>query len=297
MNRTVAAFLTIVFIFAFSIDSADAQGVTQFQRRATIGGKIPVYILMLGWSKDSRAIEKVFDILIARANDSYLRLDWQNTSSEVAKVNAAAGAGAVGVSPEVASAFKVATKIAEWTGGAFDVTYAGSGSWRDVKVSGDSVELQKQGMNVRFDGMMEGYLADLIVFYIKSSGMTNAMVKVGDVFRGIGSSLHGPWKVQIEEATGIFAHHAISLTVENTAVAAASVDSLRGLNLIDPRSKGQKSPSCKGAVVVMKEAADAQGLAHAVFVLGPDEGMKLMTKMSKGMIIDNNGKFLRTPGF
>jgi thiamine biosynthesis lipoprotein ApbE len=101
----------------------------------------------------------------------------------------------------------------------------------------------------------------------------------------------------MQDDEGTFALHALNLSIANTGVAAISRSQFRASPPIDPRTKMKIEPTCKGVVVLMDDAALAQGLAGAAFVLGPVEGMKLIEKHGKGVIVDNAGKFLRTPGF
>jgi FAD:protein FMN transferase len=280
---------------------AGGGGLKQFQRPFMIGGRISAVILIVGWDRDTKDVEKLLDIVSAKAAEAYARLDWQNSGSEVAKLNAAAGGGAQPVSEDVIAAFEAAQQVAEWTGGAFDIASAGPGNYRDISVKskGGTVELKKPGMQVRFDGIIDGFLSELMVRYIFAAGMQNAMVKVGTTFRGVGQAIMGPWKIQVQDDAGTFARHALNLTVSNTAIATVSANQFRSQPLVDPRSKETVAPPCRGVTVVMNDAAHAAGLADAVFLLGPDEGQKLLGKLgnAKALIVDANGKFIRTKGF
>ncbi len=272
---------------------AFAQGVQIFQRQTTIGGH-QAALLIVGWQKDAAAVQKLFDLVVQQGAASYARLDWRNPASEVARINAAAGTDAIRVSKDVRAAFEAAEKVSSWTKGAFDIV--SGGSWKDLKVGG-SVKLKRAGAQVRFDPIIEGFLADLMLTLIYNSNMQNAMVKVGNIFRGTGQSIRGPWKIQVQDDEGTFARHAINLIVRNTGVATVSASQFRAQGLIDPRSGRPIAPPCKGVVVVSTSAALAQGLARGIFVLGPQKGMELLKSHARGMIVDNAGKFLRSPGF
>lgn len=297
-ERRTTKWLPLLGALLFAAKIASAQGgIEQYQHRAMIGGRLPVTILLVGYSKDKADINKLFNIVSSKANEIYANLDWQNPSGDVGKLNTKAGTGPVTVSDDTLAAFEVAEKLSKWSGGAFDITYAGEGDWHDAKLAGDSVELKKSGMQVRFDQMINGFIAETISRLIYAAGMQNVMVKVGSVFRGIGQNTTGPWKIEIQDNEGTFAHHALNLTVANTGVAAVSAGDFRTAKLIDPRSKKEIAPPCRGSVVVMSDAAEADGISHAVFVMGPVAGMELLTKIGKGLIVDNNGKFARSPGF
>ncbi|MFA5812111.1 MAG: FAD:protein FMN transferase, partial [bacterium] len=250
--------------------SAHAQGgVKQYQRQLMLGGRLHGALLILGYEKDSANIEKLMDIVYQKANESYARLDWQNPSSEVSRINASAGQSGAPASDDVVEAFKTAQKISKWTNGAFDVIFGGTGHYKDVSVGGSSVNLKNAGMQAHFDGMIEGFMAELMIRYVYAAGMQNAMVKVGNTFRGIGMNVMGPWKIQVQDDEGGFAHHALNLSVSNTGIATVSANQFKAQPLVDPRTNSQVGQPCRGVTVVMNDAALAQGVANAVFLVGP----------------------------
>ncbi|MBT3182435.1 MAG: hypothetical protein HN337_08020 [Deltaproteobacteria bacterium] len=298
--KVFASTLLSLLILISTTRTAIGGGIEQYQRHATIGGRIPVSIIIVGWSKDKKTMEKLFDVVLSKINTVHTNLNWANAQSEVSRVNANAGKGPVTVSSEVLAAFQAAKKVSGWTDGAFDITYyQGPGSYRDIAIdkSNYTVELKTAGMRVNFDKIIDGFLADVIVHYVYHANMHNAMVKVGSIFRGIGNGMSGPWRIQVQDDSGTFAKHALNLTVMNTGVAAVSASKYRGTSIIDPRSKSAINTPCKGVVAVMREAALANGLAEAVFVVGPEKGKKLLSKYAKGLIVNNSGRFIRTAGF
>ncbi|MBI4126252.1 MAG: FAD:protein FMN transferase [Deltaproteobacteria bacterium] len=178
-----------------------------------------------------------------------------------------------GKSDNVKAIGNAAKRVSTWTSGAYAAT--------------DIASLQ------------DGFLADAILRYLYAGGMKNILVRINASFRGIGQSRQGPWTVQVQDEEGTFAHHALNLTVQNTGVATVTAGQYRGKTLIDPRTKQPVTLRAKGVVVVSREAALAQGVAQAIFLMGPQEGMTLFQKLPdiKGMIVDAEGNFLRSPGF
>jgi len=256
-------------------------------------------MIIIGWPADAANIQKLADLVVAEAEKVYDLLDAANPASEVARLNANSGKGKMQVSWPVSDAFKKAKKISEWTKGAFDIVVLnGDHKSYSVDEKASTVDLKNSGMEVRFDPVMEGYLADYMITLIYAAKMQNAMVRAGNVFRGIGRSLYGPWSIQVQEDSSAYARHALDLTLSNTGIATISAAEFRGRPLIDYRSKKAVSPACKGATIIMDEAALAQGVAYGVFVMGPADGMSMLNRIGKarGLIVDMQGKFMRTPG-
>lgn len=299
--KGLSCIIIMLIASATALNHAHAQEVKQYQRQFTVGNRLQATILVIGWKRDSADIEKLFDVVAANANISYSRLNWQDPSSEVFAINANAGKGPVSVSPEVLLIFEAAEDISGSTGGAFDITYAGPGTYRDVKIKKgpSSVEIRKEGVQVRLDHIMDGYLADLIIDNLYAANMRNAIVRVENVFRAMGQGLGGPWKIQIADDEGTYAHHSMDIAIARTGIATVSANQYRDQRPIDPRTREAIAPACRGVTVAMREAAKAQGVAHAIFILGPDDGYRLISKLgnAKGVIVDDAGNFIRSPGF
>jgi thiamine biosynthesis lipoprotein len=298
----VLASLLLCFLIIASTSFAQespSAAPKQFQQNFSIKGRINGSILIVGWPADAASIQKLADMTIAEAERTYDLLDAANPASDMAKLNAGSGKGKIQVSWQTVEAFKAAQKVAQWSKGAFDVVVL-NGDYRALSIDekASTIELKNEGMEVRLDPIIDGYLADYMITLINAAKMQNAMVRVGNVFRGIGESPYGPWRIQVQEDSAAYARHALNLTVSNTGIATISATEFRAKPLMDYRSKKTMAPTCKGATIVTSDGALALGLAYAVFVLGPDDGMKLLNNIGKvrGLIVDSQGKFLKTQG-
>jgi len=271
----------------------------QFQQKFELSNGTKGVIIMIGWPADAKNIEKLTDKVISEANHALTLFDANNPSSDIYKLNSSAGISPVKVSWQVLNTIKTAIKVSNWTKGAFDIVTS-NGDYRNISIDENSqtVDLKNHGMQLNLEQILDGFLADYMLDLIYTAKMANAMVKVGNVFRGIGQSLFGPWKIQVQEDSEAYARHALNLTVSNTGIATISATQFKNTPLIDFRSKKQIKPKIKGATVVMPTASEAQGLAYAVFVLGPDEGINFLNKLgnARGLIVDSEGKFLKTAG-
>jgi len=160
------------------------------------------------------------------------------------------------------------------------------------------VALRKDNARVSFDHLIEGLLADYIVTMIKAANMENVLVKVGNVFRGTGQSINGTWKVEVQEYFATDVQHVLKLSIIDSGLSAISVTDPKYVNLLNHRTGQNTRPDCKGAVIIMNEAALAEGVAYAAFAMGFDEGVKFLEKFNKarGLLVDSHGQFYKTKG-
>jgi len=104
-----------------------------------------------------------------------------------------------------------------------------------------------------------------------------------------------PWSVGIRHPRrdGELAH---TVHVSNKAVC-TSGDYERGEHILDPRTRTPVQ-TVASATVIADSAMLADALATAVFVLGPQQGLELLTRMDvDGMIMTPQLERYETPGF
>ena len=79
---------------------------------------------------------------------------------------------------------------------------------------------------------------------------------------------------------------------------ATSGDYERGQHILDPRT-GEPADKCQGVTVIGQNAAIADALATAVFVLGPRQGLRLVELLPEieALIVDREGKIIQSSGF
>ncbi len=284
------------FVLTFALmliaAGAHADAPKQYQHSIIVGGRFSGAVLIVGWARDESKIAKLVDLVTQHADEAY-----RTISSDVARLNGSSSQAPASVGWQTAECVANARRVAEWTKVDILAAPGSSGGYKDVKVDVEkrTIEFKKAGVRINIDPVINGYLADVLIRYIHASGMQNAMVKVGNVFRGVGVSLHGPWKIQVQEDSTTYARHALNLTVSDTAIATISSTQLPGRQVYDPRSGKNIATQCKGATIVMSEAALAEGVAYAVMIAGPKDGMKILERVGKarGLIVDKSGKFLR----
>jgi thiamine biosynthesis lipoprotein len=158
------------------------------------------------------------------------------------------------------------------------------------------VYLKKKGMRISFAHVLDGYIADLLIRAVYNANIDNAIADVGTSTRSIGMSVVGNWRTSIDDATGGYARR--GMTIDTSNVSVGSVATGRNAPTVDPRWKTRITPLCRSVTAISRNALIAKALAYGVYVLGPEKGLQVLGTLQtvKGVIVDNGGNFLKTPG-
>ena len=236
---------------------------------------------------------------------------WQ-PDSQTSAVNRAAGIAPVRVDIELFRLIERANKVAQLTGGAFDISFGGGNyewifdgqerSWPDSQLlveaqqridyrdiildpADTSIYLRQKGMRIGFGAIGKGYAANRAAAAMRAAGATGGVVNAaGDLALFGTSPRSGGWTVQIADPQQPDKAMA-ELTVRGGAVVTSGDyekfflhGGKRYAHIIDPRT-GYPTTGIKSVTVVCPDAELADALATAVFVLGADEGMKLINRL------------------
>ena len=151
-------------------------------------------------------------------------------------------------------------------------------------------------------GIAKGYAIDRAVQILADAGIRHASVNAGGDMRLIGDRSGSPWRIGIQhprQSGQLLAR----LDLAGRAVV-TSGDYERSFesggilyhHLLDPRT-GYPARGCQAVTVVAENAAYADALATAVFVLGPEAGLELLRKSpAEGLIVAADGAVQVTDG-
>lgn len=295
-SSSLIAIIVFVFILS-SINSNAADDLQRFSRTFAVGGRVQSSIILIGLAKDNGQINRLFNIIIERANDLSERISIDGKRSEIRAINEIASIKAVPVSADILAAVEGAIEASRATGGTFELV-AERGIYSDIRINrgGVSIEFMKPGMKIDLTPLHDGIIADAIISDLRGAAMHNALVNVGDSFMGIGADIGGPWSVQIEDQFGTYAHHAADIPIKNAGVSIISGSSPKMMPYI--RKSDMVGANVRGTTIIAFDATVASGIALATFKLGADGGLKLLNRISnaRGIIVDGEGKFLRSGG-
>jgi thiamine biosynthesis lipoprotein len=263
---------------------------------------------------------------IARLEAVFTRYE---EASDLSRLNAAAGGPPRLVAPELVRILRDCVGFAERTRGSFDVTVGPLVAlWREAArsgrlptpaqraaarervgykklrlVAGTRVELP-EGMAVDLDGVAKGWALDRIAERLRADGVESALLDFGgSSIVALGAPPDAPgWRTLLRDRdTGLTA----VLTLRDRALAVSgsfgewrTIAGRRYGHVIDPRS-GEPMTRAYQAVALAPTAAEAEAWSKALLVLGPDEGIALMTARPgvEGLLTDEQGQRFATPGF
>jgi thiamine biosynthesis lipoprotein len=249
------------------------------------------------------AIQAAFDAVDRRM--SIYRPD-----SEVMQFNRA-GAGAIPVSPELATVLAAAAGVSAWSDGAFDVTVAplveewGFGArnvrrvprsdvlaaerrrvgWRGLSVdAGRALATKREaGLQIDLGGIAKGYGVDRVAALLDAAGVEHYMVEAGGEVRTRGVNPQGrPWRIGIEEPDAMPQRARWAVGVDGRAMATSGdyrnyfmQDGRRYSHEIDPSQGAPIRHALASVTVVADDCTRADALATALIVLGPERGRAL----------------------
>lgn len=252
-----------------------------------------------------------------------LMTTWRD--SEVSRINASAGTAAVNVSDETFTVIREAVRTSAMSDGAFDITFHTlHGLWkfdedldprppsaadvrarlpfvnyRNIKLDerAKTVMLTQRKTQIGLGGIAKGYAVDMAAAVLEKTGLTSFFVQAGGDLFARGLKPDGTeWQAGIRDPRGPEGKYFATLPLSDHAFSTAGdyerayvVGGKRYHHIIDPRT-GQPASSCRSVTIWAPTALLADEIDDAVFVLGPEKGMKLVESIDGvgAVIVDAN---------
>lgn len=248
-------------------------------------------------------------------------------SSETSEVNRNAGIRPVKVSKELFDLVYRSKKISELSNGYFDISFASIDKvWKfdgsDVVVPSEdnlkasvakinfqnivldadnqTVFLKDKGMKIGFGAIGKGYAANKAKAVMKALNANDGVVNAGGDLVSWGTRPDGsPWTIGIADPQN--KENIISyLNISDMAVVTSGnyeryveIEGERYCHIINPKT-GWPVKGTKSVTIICADGEIADALATTVFVLGPEEGVKLIDHL-KGVeciIVNDDNQFV-----
>ena len=251
-------------------------------------------------------------------------------SSELSRVNAAAGVRPVPVSSDTVTVVQRAMQAAELTGGGFNISIGPAvDAWRvteaqriptaselealrplvdlravHVNERDRTIYLEKAGMRIDVGGIGKGYAADQAVAAMQKAGAIAGVVALSGDIKTFGQLPGGkPFPVGIQHPRQEGAVLAW-IDLQDEAISTAGDyerfferDGVRYHHILDPLTL-QPARACQSVTVIAKEGVWADGLDTGIFVMGPERGMELVEQLPdvEAIIVGHDGRVFVSSG-
>jgi thiamine biosynthesis lipoprotein len=251
-------------------------------------------------------------------------------TSELSRVNAAAGSAAIRVSPETMEVISRSLQAAEATKGGFNIAIGPAvEAWSvterqhipteaelqelvplidlhhvHIDARERTISLERAGMRIDVGGIGKGYAADRAVEVMRKAGALAGVVALSGDIKTFGRlpGGHGfPVGIQHPRKEGAVLSW---IDLQDEAISTAGDyerfferEGVRYHHILDPQTL-QPARGCQSVTVIAREGVWADGLDTGIFVMGPERGMELVEHLAdvEAIIVDAEGRMLVSSG-
>jgi thiamine biosynthesis lipoprotein len=309
LSWTAIALLALLVVSCRAPEPPVAESTLVERSHVTMGAPLR----LMAWTADEPAALKGFDAVFSEVDRLDRLLTVWRDDSEIQRLNAAAGRQPVPLSAETFEVLQIASDLGELSRGAFDVTFAALADvWKfDHDIDGRvpsradiaarlplvdhtalvldaqsrTAFLTRAGMRVNLGGIGKGYAVDRAAALLRAHGLGHFMIQFGGDLYAAGSRGDRPWRAGLQDPRGApdTSFAAIDLRDETFSTSGDYErffmrDGRRYHHIIDPLT-GEPARGVRSVTIVARRAVLADAVAKAVFVAGPDAGMKLLEEL------------------
>ena len=298
-------------------------GERELSRTALVMGTL---VEIKAFGDDEQRLGEAIDNAFAEMSRLDALLSSHRPDSEISRLSQAQGESVA--SPETVALIQLGKQVAVESGGAFDMTLGAvkelwaiesdqprvpteeqlhvalQGIGPDaLSLNGNRVKKRLPELQVDLGGIAKGYAVDRALAILRNAGITSASVNAGGDIALLGKHQGRPWRIGIQHPrqTGALL---MTLELSDRAVVTSGdyerffeQDGVRYHHIFDPCT-GQPGRLCQSVTVVAADAASADALATAAFVLGPQAGWQLLEDLPgvEGLIVAADGSLRQTSG-
>jgi len=312
----------VLFLIGFFIarNSSDEEVKTIKRTKILLGTVVEIQVRDADEQKAEDAITKAF-AEVKRIDDLFTTY---NEASPVWKINNSADT-IINIDSEIYNLIVLCDSITKLSNGSFDVSLDNltkvwgfytdnpqlptkaeidsallNSGWQNIILLGENKIIKKGKVGLNFGAIAKGYAVDKAIDVLKKQGIKEALVNAGGEISVIGKD----WIVGVQHPREINSI-IIKIKLDGFTVATSGdyeqyfeVDGKRYHHILDPKA-GYPSKGLQSVTIIHKSNILADALATAVFVMGKENGIKLIETLddTEAMIIDDKGKIFYSSGF
>jgi thiamine biosynthesis lipoprotein len=292
--------------------------------RPMLGTEISVCL----WHDDKEAGAAIVEEVFAEVDRIDQLMSTYIEESRISEINRRAATEPVVAGEELFNLIRRSLDISVLTLGAFDITYDSVGQHYDFRnrqrpdaetveearklidyrfvvldQSSGTVSFREEGVRINLGGIAKGYVVERGVSILRAKGVANGIVTAGGDSRLLGDRRGQPWMVGIRDPRQE-GKVAISVPLQDEAISTSGdyerffdEGETRYHHIIQP-STGEPAAGVHSASVFGPDAVITDALSTSVFVLGVDQGLRLISTLPdyESIVIDAEGRIFYSQG-
>lgn len=266
------------------------------------------------YSRNAKIVSNIVNEEIKKLEEM---MSFFKTSSDVSKLNNAAGISMVSLDTNTFNVIKNAKIFSESCNGAFDITIGALVklwgifteteavpqqtqiykalelvNYKDIILDEEmnSAMLLNKGEMIDLGAIAKGYAADKALEIYQKCGIESAFINLGGNVHALGNKPDGsPWKIGLQNPWSPRGDFMGVIDITNKTVVTSGdyvryfeKDNKKYHHILDPRTGYPADTKVVSATIVGDNSMQADALSTAVFILGVEKGMELI-KNFKGL--------------
>ncbi len=314
-----------VIIALLGLWYAKKDTVTVSDSRLTLGTVVEITLI----GNNKAALEDAMTAAFARITEIEMVADRFTSESEISAVNRRKTPATIAVSADMLRMLLISRKVSDLTGGAFDVTVAPLVDLWGFDVGGrlparDEIERELSrvdyhrvaideasstitptdgSVRLELGGIAQGYAAGEVERLIRERGIKSGVINISGDIAVIGDKNGKPWRIGVQDPRdtdklcAVINAKDIAIVTSGNYERCFFVDGVKYHHILNPKT-GYPARGCASVTVVTRDVVIADALSTAIFVLGPDEGMKLAGTLDgvEVLIVTEEGEMIYSPG-
>lgn len=276
--------------------------------------------------KEESLLDNAMDV-IRQYND---KLSAYVKGSDIDRINHA-GTAWTEVSDYTVECLKKAVEYAEKTGGKFDPTIgAVSMLWdftdphsqipskesienglkavdyKKMVIEGRKVRFLQEGMKLDLGAIAKGFIADKVKKYLQMEGVKSAIINLGGNVLCVGKKGDRPFEIGVQDPVrernaivGIAKVDDVSMVTSGIYERYVEHDGKKYHHILDAKTGYPCEDGLSQVTIYSSDSTDGDALSTSCFLLGLDEGMKLIESMPgvEAVFFTKDGKPVYSSGF
>lgn len=298
-------------------------GGERFEQREGFYFDTIIRIKIYGNDDAERLLDGAFE-LCARYDGLF---DADGEDSDIGRINRAKGEK-VPVAEEAAELLELGVYYSELSGGRFDISCGrvtelwdfsadearlpdgdellaacGTVGYSGIAIDGGAVAVP-EGMKLDVGGIAKGFVADKLAAYLTENGADSAIIDLGGNIYAVGDKAGAPFSVGIQSPFKRDENHVV-LSVSDCSVVTAGryercfeIGGVSYYHILELKSGMPARTGLSSVTVISKSSAAGDALSTICFVMGAEEGVKLIESISEteAVFITDEGEVILSSG-